>query len=338
MKPHAVTIKDIAKELNISVATVSRALRDTYDVSHETRQQVLDKALEMNYKPNYNAIGLVTNSSHNIGIVLPAVVNYYFSTVISGIQEVAYKNGYNIVLYVTNDSAEREKDILYDISPGNIDGLLLCVSSDSDQSEHFTKIINMGIPIVFFDRVASHIDTSKVMQDDFNGAYAAVDHLIKSGYKKIAHITGPTGLLFTEKRMEGYLLALKEHNFPIKKEWIIHSGFTQNCGSADMIQLLKCTEKPDAVFAVNDRKAIGAMLVLKKKKIKIGKQIGIIGFTNDPMSEIISPTLTTVEEPAKEIGRKSCELLMKHIFKKHFIAEEVILPTKLIIRESTQKL
>jgi len=337
MKPHAVTIKDIAKELNISVATVSRALRDTYDVSHETRQQVLDKALELNYKPNYNAIGLVTNSSHNIGVVLPAVVNYYFSTVISGIQEVAYKYGYNIVLYLTNDSAEREKSILSDISPGNIDGLLLCVSSESDQNEHITKVVNMGIPIVFFDRVASNIGTSKVMQDDFNGAYAAVDHLIKSGYKKIAHITGPSTLLFTEKRMEGYLLALKDNNFPVKKEWIINSGFTQNCGSADMIQLLKCKEKPDAVFAVNDRKAIGAMMTLKKKKIKIGKQIGIIGFTNDPMSEIISPSLSTVEEPGMEIGRKSCELLMKHIFKKYFIAEEVILPTKLIIRESTQR-
>lgn len=337
MKPHFVTIKDIAKELNISVATVSRALRDTYDVSQDTRQQVLNKALEMNYKPNYNAIGLVTNSSHNIGIVLPTIINYYFSTVISGIQEVAYKNGFNIVLYVTNDSAEREKDILFAISPGNIDGLLLCASSKSDQSEHFAQIIDNGIPIVFFDRVAPNINTSKVMQDDFNGAYAAVNHLIQKGYKKIAHITSPPGLLFTEKRMEGYLLALKEHNFSVKKEWIIHSGFTQNCGTADMIQLLKCKQKPDAIFAVNDRKAIGAMLALKEKNIKIGKEIGIVGFTNDPMSEIISPSLTTVEEPAMEIGKKSCELLLKHIFKKHFIAEEIILPTKLIIRESTEK-
>lgn len=337
MKPHFVTIKDIAKELNISVATVSRALRNTYDVSRDTREQVLSKANEMGYVPNYNAIGLVKNSSFNIGIVLPAVINYYFSTVISGIQQVAYENGFNIVLFVTNDSAEREKDILNAVSPGNIDGLLICVSSRSDQTEHFARVMNKGIPIVFFDRVAPDIHTSKVMQDDFNGAYKAVRHLIQSGYKKIAHITGPADLLLTEKRMGGYLSALKDHYYPVKQEWIVHSGFTQECGAADMHRLLQCRQRPDAVFAVNDRKAIGAMIVLKKEKIEAGKEIGVAGFTNDPVSEIISPSLTTIEEPAMEIGKKSCELLLKHIFKAHFIAEEITLPTKLIIRESTQK-
>ncbi|MFT3705192.1 MAG: LacI family DNA-binding transcriptional regulator [Agriterribacter sp.] len=337
LKPHSVTIKDIAKELKISVATVSRALRNAYDVSPVTREQVVSKATEMSYVPNYNAIGLVKKSSFNIGVVLPAVINYYFSTVISGIQQVAYENGYNIVLFVTNDSADREKDIVNAVSPGNIDGLLICVSSGSDQTEHFTRVMNKGVPIVFFDRVAPDIHTSKVMQDDFNGAYKAVTHLIKQGYKKIAHITGPADLLLTEKRMSGYLAALKDHYYPVKQEWIIHSGFTRECGADDMRRLLACRHKPDAIFAVNDRKAIGAMMTLKKAKIKSGKEIGVAGFTNDPVSEIISPSLTTIEEPGLEIGKKSCELLLKHIYKPHFIAEEITLPTKLIIRESTQK-
>jgi LacI family transcriptional regulator len=298
---------------------------------------VLAKALELNYKPNFNATGLVKNSSHNIGIVLPSITNYYFSTVITGIQEVAYKNGFNIVLYLTNDSSEREKYILHELSLGNIDGLLICVSSNSDQSEHFQKIIDEGTPIVFFDRVASDIKTSRIMQDDFNGAYKAVEHLIECGYKRIAHIAGPSGLDFTEKRLEGYLSALKTHRLPARKEWIIHSGFTQDWGRKDLLQLLKCKQVPDAIFAVNDRKAVGAMLALKKKNIQIGKQMGIIGFTNDPMSEIVSPTLTTIEEPALEIGQKGCELLLKHINKKNFIFEEITLPTRLIARESTRR-
>lgn len=337
VKPHSITIKDIAKELKISVATVSRALRNAHDVSQVTREQVVSKANEMEYVPNYNAIGLVKKSSFNIGIVLPAVINYYFSTVISGIQQVAYEHGFNIVLFVTNDSAEREKDILNGLSPGNIDGLLICVSSGSDQTEHFVRVMNKGVPIVFFDRVAVGINTSKVMQDDFNGAYEAVRHLIKQGYKKIAHITGPADLSLTEKRMGGYLSALKKNYYPVKPEWIIHSGFTQECGATDMKRLLTCRHRPDAVFAVNDRKAIGAMMILKKENITSGKEIGVAGFTNDPASEIISPSLTTIEEPGLEIGKKSCELLLKHIFKPHFIAEEITLPTKLIIRESTQK-
>jgi len=337
MKRHFVTIKDIARELNISVATVSRALRDTYDVNQETRQMVLRQAESMHYKPNFNATGLVKNSSHNIGIILPAITNYYFSTVITGIQEIAYKSGYKIVLYITNDSAEREREILDDLSLGNIDGLLVCVSSRTGQNDTFEQIIADGTPIVFFDRVASDIHASKIMQDDYDGAYKAVEHLIKQGYTKIAHIAGPADLLFTEKRMEGFRAALKDYQIPVKKEWIIHSGFSIEYGEKDALQLLKCKKKPDAIFAANDRKAIGAMLALKKKKIAIGPQMGIIGFTNDPMCGIISPTLTTVEEPALEIGRKSCEFLLNHIRKKNFAVQEVTLPTRLIVRESTKR-
>jgi len=338
MKTHFVTIKDIAKALNISVATVSRALRNTYDVNPETRQQVLAKAIEMKYKPNFNAIGLVKNSSNNIGIILPVITNYYFSTVITGIQEVAFKNGFNMVLYLTNDSAKRESEILDELSFSNIDGLLICVSSMPDQSDHFQRVIDNGIPIVFFDRVASDIKTSKIMQDDFNGAYKAVEHLVRSGYKKIAHIAGPSGMFFTEKRLEGYLSALRAHKLQVNKQWIIHSGFSQKYGETDMLQLLACRQRPDAVFAANDRKAIGAMVTLKKHNIEIGKQMGVIGFTNDPMAEIVHPSLTTVEEPALEIGRISCELLIKHIIKKNFVPREIILPGKLIIRDSTKRI
>lgn len=334
---HYVTIKDIAKKLNISVATVSRALRDTYDVSKDTRKKVLKTAEELKYKPNYNAIGLAKRSTHNIGIVLPFITNYYFSTVITGIQEAAYARNYNIILFLTNDSAERELAVIDNLSIATLDGLLVSISSDSDSCEHFQKVINEGVPVVFFDRVPTHIKTSKVMQDDFNGAFEAVEHLIKNGYRKIAHIAGPKGLLFTERRLQGYLAALKKHNLPVDNNHIIHSGFNQESGENDTYKLLKCAVKPDAIFAANDRKAIGAMVALKKKKIKIGKGIGVVGFTNDPISSLISPTLTTISEPAFEIGKLSCELLLKHINKENFIPEEKILTGKLIVRESSSR-
>jgi LacI family transcriptional regulator len=334
---HHTTIKDIAKRLKISVSTVSRALRDTYDVSQDTRDKVLAMASELHYKPNFNAIGLAKGRTHNIGVIVPFITNYYFSTVITGIQEVAYNQGFNIVFFVTNDSPEREKSIIKNLSISGLDGLLISVSSDSEECEHLQQVIDEGIPIVFFDRVATDIQTSKVMQDDHNGAFEAVEHLVKNGYRKIAHIAGPKGLSFTKKRLNGYLAALEKFKLPVRPEWIIYSGFSQECGETDTNQLLQCKDKPDSIFAVNDRKAIGAMIALKKKNIRIGKEIGVIGFTNDPVSSIISPTLTTVAEPAFEIGKKSCELLLKHITKKNFSAQEVILPGKLIVRESTSR-
>ena len=332
------TIKDIAKALGISVATVSRALRDAYDVSPQTRQLVLDTATKMNYKPNFNATGLVKSSTHKLGVIIPAITNYYFSTVITGIQEIAQKNGYNIILYITNDSSDLEKDIVKDLSFSSLDGLLACVSSPSDACMHFQEIIDDGLPVVFFDRVPEEINVSRVMQNDYDGAYKAVEHLIEQGYQNIAHITGSKGVFLTENRMQGYLDALKKHDLPVKKEWIIHSGFSQKAGEADIELLFENTENlPDAIFAVNDRKAIGAMVALKRRNIIIGREVGVIGFTNDPMCEIISPTLSTVAEPALEIGMKSCELLLKHIRKSNFAGEQVILSGELIERESTSR-
>lgn len=335
MRRHFATIKDIAHALNISVSTVSRALRDTYDVNAETRQIVLEKAAELNYKPNFNAIGLVRNRTHNMGVLLPEITNYYFSTLFTGIQEVAYKAGYNLVLFVTGNDAEREVDVVRNLSLSGLDGLLVCVSSEADSEQHFQEVIDNGLPVVFFDRVAGHISTSKVMQDDYNGAFEATTHLLQNGYRRIAHLAGPEGLTFTQSRLKGYIDALRKYKLPVHPEWIIHSGFTQEHGEHDVEKLWRCGEVPDAIFAVNDRKAVGAILALKRKGIQVGKEVGVIGFTNDPVAAIISPALSTIAEPAFEIGKISCQLLLKHIQKKRFEPEEVVLPGRLIVRESS---
>lgn len=336
--PEYVTIKDIARMLNISISTVSRALRDAYDVNPETRDKVLRLAKKLDYKPNFNASGLAGGGTRNIGIILPFITNYYFSMVITGIQEVAYSNGYNIVLYVTNDSPERELDVVKNLNTQHLDGVLVSVCSDSAANCHFERIIIEGTPVVFFDRVLGGVDASKVVQDDYNGAFEAVEHLIQQGYKRIAHVAGPADLDFTKKRLAGYLDALERYDLPIKSEWIVHSGFSQAHGEADLAYLLEQAVPPDAVFAVNDRKAIGVMLQLKKRGIRVGPDFGVIGFTDDPMSAIISPSLSTVAEPAYEVGKQSCELLLQHVVRKNnFQVREIILPGVLIARESTRR-
>lgn len=335
MKKSHVGIKDIAKALNISVSTVSRALRDAYDVNPETKKKVLEAARQLNYKPNLNAAALVSGNTRNIGIIIPFITNYYFSTVILGIQDVAYSNGYNIVLFITNDDPAREYEIIRSLSITSLDGLLISISSGSVSNEHFKELVD-DIPVVFFDRVPKDIKVSKVLQDDFLGAFTATEHLIKNGYNKIAHITGPKHLLFTQNRVSGYLEALKKYNILADEEWIVYSGFSQQNGSEDITQLLRMEKIPDAVFAVNDRKAVGAIIALKEKKIQVGREIGVVGFTNDPISTIIEPALTTIEEPAFEIGRNSCSLLIKHITNKNFEPREIVLPGRLIIRKSSQ--
>lgn len=337
MKSRPVTIKDIAKALDISVATVSRALRDTYDVSQETREKVLQTAAELKYKPNFNATGLVQRKTHTIGILLPAITNYYFSTVITGIQEVAYSNGFNIILFITGDSVERELEIVGDLSVSSLDGLLACISSASDACSHFQEVIDSGIPVVFFDRVATSIRTSKVLQDDYNGAFEATEHLIQNGYQTIAHLAGPAGLTFTEARLRGYKAALLKHGMKMDPEQIVYSGFTQADGEIAANQLFDKSIGIDAIFAVNDRKAIGAMQSLKKRGIAIGSEVGIIGFTGDPVCDLLAPTLSTIAEPAFEIGKRSCELLLKHLRKDNFTPEEVVLPGKLLVGESSRR-
>ncbi|MEX2565143.1 MAG: LacI family DNA-binding transcriptional regulator [Cyclobacteriaceae bacterium] len=329
---HFITIKDIARELNVSVSTVSRALRDTYDVSLETKEKVLEKAKELKYKPNFNARGLSQGKTNHIGIIIPFITNYYFSTVITGIQKTAYNYGYNIILYVTNDSQEREYLITRNLTISGLDGIL--ISTCASNYDHIHEIIDKGIPVVFFDRTNNLIAT-KVMQDDYNGAFEATSHLIEQGYSKIAHITGPKDQKFTQNRLNGYLDALTHYQIPIQNKRIIHSGFSQEYGERDMYKLLGSFSRPDAIFAVNDRKAIGAMLTLKSQKIPIGKEIGVVGFTNDPICTIISPSLTTVSESAFDIGRISCELLLQHIQKHNLPCKEVVLPGELIIRESS---
>jgi LacI family transcriptional regulator len=337
MKGKNVTIKEIAQRLGIGISTVSRALHDAYDVSPETRKKVMALAEELDYQPNPYAVSLVKQRTNILGVLLPEIATHYFSTVVKGIQDVAYSVGYNIMFFISNESLEREKIILKSLNINTLDGLLVSVSSETNTSEHFQKLIAKGLPIVFFDRVLSDVPVSKVVQDDYQGAFNATSHLIQQGYRKIAHLAGPKPLEVTQKRMQGYLDALEQNGLPIRKSYIIHSNMTQEDGVQDISKLLAVKPLPDAIFAANDRKAIGAMLALKRYGYKIPQHIAIVGFMNAPISEVVTPSLTTVEQAAYEIGAKSCQLLIQHIKTPDLEPETVMMPSKLIIRESSIK-
>jgi LacI family transcriptional regulator len=337
MKSKNVTIKEIAQRLGIAVSTVSRALHDAYDVSPETRKKVLALAEELDYRPNPFAVSLVNHRTNIIGVLLPEIATHYFSTVVKGIQDVAYSVGYNVMFFISNESLEREKIILKSLNVNSLDGLLVSVSAETNTSEHFRKLSDKGLPIVFFDRVLSDIIASKVIQDDYQGAYNATAHLIQQGYQRIAHLAGPKTLDIAQKRMQGYMDALTQNNIVVKKNYIIHSGMTQDDGTKDISKLLAVKPLPDAIFAANDRKAIGAMLALRRYGYKIPQHIGIVGFLNAPISEVVSPSLSTVEQAAYEIGAKSCQLLIQHIKSPDMETQTVMMPSKLIIRESSIK-
>lgn len=337
MKSRTIGIKDIAKILNISTSTVSRALRDTYDVNPETQKQVLELAAKLGYKPNIHASALASGSTRNIVVVIPFITNYYFSSVISGIQETAYGKGYNIVLLLTNDDADREKYLIENLSISNLDGLLVSIASGTSHTHHFESIINKGVPIVFFDRVPQDLESSKVIQDDYYGAFRATEYLINKGYRRIAHLSGNLHLLITQNRLKGYIDALNKYKIRVRPEWIIHSGFSCQHGEEDMDRIFELEEMPNGIFAINDRKAVGAIIAIKRKGKTVGKDIGVIGFTNDPISLIVEPSLTTVEEPAFEIGQKSCELLIKHLNNRHFLPKQIVLSGNLIERDSTKR-
>jgi len=242
-----------------------------------------------------------------------------------------------VILYVTNDHVAREQNLLENLSTSSLDGLLISISSDSSTNDHFEQLMAKGMPIVFFDRVPKDIDASKVVQDDFAGALQATEYLIRQGYTRIAHIAGPENLQFTQQRLNGYLQALKQHNMAIDTRLIVYSGFSQAHGATDTLQLLTLSDRPDAIFAANDRKAVGAIQTIKQQGLRVGQDIGVIGFTNDPIATVVEPNLSTMEEPAMEIGKRSCALLIRHIKNRDFEIQDMVLPGKLIERDSTKR-
>lgn len=331
-----ITIKNIASELHLSVSTVSRALNDHPDIHNKTKKLVNMVANELGYKPNIIARNLKTMRSNQIGVIVPEIRHDFFSNAISGIEEVAYQKGYTVIIAQSSEQQEREIINLNSMYLHRVSGILVSISQTTTSSEHFRRLIDKGVKMVFFDRVCNDLNVPKVHIDDFESSYKVVSYLLEKGYKKIIHFAGPQILDICQNRRCGYEKALKDAKVsydPI----IFEGGMHENDGYEHVNELLKLGIKECAIFAVNDPVAIGAMKRLKELKIEIPKQIGIVGFSNNPITELVSPQLTTLEQPAFEMGRKAAEILINEIEEKyegeHHI--DVKIDTNLIIREST---
>ncbi len=331
------TIKDIARNLDLSTSTVSRALSDHPDISRETKDRVQAVAREMDYHPNTIAKSLQQKQSMIIGVVVPQVKHYFFASIMAGITDVAYQAGYTVMICQSNEDVQREMSNINVLISHRVAGLLISVSSTTTNTDQFSRFKKGGIPLVFFDRVCTGVDVSTVVVDDYDGAFHATEYLIGKGHKCIGHLGGPETLSIANLRYEGYRDALEKNGMSFCGEWVVRGGLNEEDGTDSATRLLeKAQAKPDALFCVNDPVAMGAMIALKKKGYRIPDDIAVVGFTDNPMAEIMEPPLTTVRQPAYEIGKTAAELLLNQIRDTSHRAQPVhkVLKTELIIRKS----
>ena len=331
------TITDIAKKLKISASTVSRALNNHPDIKKETKDQVKKLAEKLNYSPNPIARSLKTKRTNVIGVIVPEIKHDFFSSAISGIEEVAYHSGYIILVCQSNESYEREIINTNALMHQRVAGLIVSISQNTKNGNHFKESIDRGIPLVFFDRACNDISTNKVIIDDARSAFIAVTHLIERGHKKIAHFSGPKTLEICIQRLKGYKNALKKANIPLSDKLICYGDLHEDNGYASMDTLLKQNIIPDAIFAVNDPVAIGAFQRIKEAGLKIPEDIAIVGFSNNRITSLIDPPLTTVNQPSFDMGKKAAEILIEMIEKENNDNQRktVVLDAELIVRGST---
>ncbi|TDQ18632.1 LacI family transcriptional regulator [Algoriphagus boseongensis] len=343
MKLEQATIKDIARELNVSSSTVSRALKDYPGISDETKRKVKELAEKMNYRPNAIALSLRKSRSFTIGVIIPEVVHFFFSTVISGIEEVAFSRGYNVILTQTNEKLAREKSSVDTMLSNQIDGFLVSYSKETTDFNHFSRLLDQGFPIVFFDRVPEIEDSVNVVVDDFKGSYEASKHLILQGYRRIYHISGPVQLKISKERLRGYQAALEDHGIKFENSWVIECPRgDENEAKEITLEILKTnSEKPDAFFCHNDMAAVGVMMACKEMGLKIPQDIGVVGFSNWQFCTMLDPSLSSVAQPGFKMGAKATEILLDIIEKKINTKETqntFVLDTELLVRKSSVKI
>ena len=330
------TIKNIASQLHLSASTVSRALNNHPDIHIKTKTLVKQVADELGYNPNIMARNLKSRTSNQIGVIVPEIRHDFFANAISGIEEVAYQKGYTIIIAQSNEQQEREILNLDSMYLHRVAGIIVSISQTTTSSEHFKRLLDKGTKMVFFDRICDDLNTPRVRIDDLESSYKVVEYLIKKGYKKIVHFAGPKTLGICINRRLGYEKALTDLNvgyMPL----IFEGGMHENDGYKLVDDLISSGIDSCAIFAVNDPVAVGAIKRLKELKIKVPEQIGIVGFSNNPITEMISPSLTTVDQHSFEMGRKAAEVLISNIENPLSSSSEIDikLETTLIIREST---
>ncbi len=339
MKSGQVTIHDIARMLNISASTVSRALSGNPRISKTTREKVKKLAERLNYQPNIVASHLRTGKSRIIGIVVPHLNRNFFSNVIGGIEQTASEAGYRVIITQTYELYEKEVENINALMNARVDGILVSVSGGTKTYGHFDLVKKRGIPLLFFDRTIDEIETSRVMIDDFRGAYNAVKHLIDEGFKNIAHFAGPQHINIYKNRWMGYRQALKESGLFCEKKFTFPDHLTEEKGWKACEKLMKLKKRPDAIFSASDISALGAIRYLKEHRFKIPEDMAIVGFANEPFTSIMEPGLTSVEQKGLQMGARVASLFFEEIHQQgeRKSYQKIIIEPELIVRKSSLK-
>ncbi len=336
---HQATIIDIARLVGVSNSTVSRALHNHSDISSETRQAVLDMAAQLDYQPNQLAYNLAKNKTNTVGLIVPEFHNRFFPNVIMGAHKILTAQGYNLTIMQSNESYAVEVANTKAMLANQIDGLLISLTQETNNYEHLHVFEKRGIPLILFNRVCEEVSAPKVVVDDFEGAFTAVEHLIQNGYKRIAHLGGPLNLSVSRERLRGYLAALEKHGKEVEEELIIQGMLTQQKAKIYGNHLLELENRPDAIFAINDSAAIEIMLMAKEKGISIPDQLGVVGFSDNAESAYIGPGLTTIRQPTIEMGGTTAQWILNMIETEEDLnlSEVRVLKTELIVRGSSAR-
>ncbi len=334
-----ITIYDIARELDISPATVSRGLKDDPAVKKATRKKIQDLARQLGYRSNPFASNLRKKHTHTIGVIVPRLSSYFMSTVIAGMEQVATAEGYNLIISQSSESMAKEKNNVTTMFNSRVDGLLVSLTYETDNIAHFEPFINKGIPVIFFDRILEHELCMGIIIDNFKAAYEATKHLLVQGCRRVMHIGGnPISHVYSE-RLRGYKKALADQKISVDQKLILTRNMSEEAGIEAAEHILRMKQKPDAVFSANDTCAIYCMLSLKKAGLRIPEDIAFAGFNNDPMSKVVEPALTTVNYPGYAMGESAATQLINHLngISAMKATNIIVLRSELLIRGSSLK-
>ncbi|MGB8193054.1 MAG: LacI family DNA-binding transcriptional regulator [Chitinophagaceae bacterium] len=333
-----INIRELANELKLSVSTISKVFSNSYEISQETRQRVLETAARLNYIPNTYASSLRKKKSKNIGVVIPEVADSFFSLAINGIESVAKENGYHVLVYLTHESFENEKNILKEFQGKRVDGVLISVSRETSQSDHINDLISNGVPLVFFDRVCEDVQTAKITTDDLESSYEATAHLIQQGCHKIAFLSISNSLSISNKRLEGYLQAHADHKLKQDKSSIVLCTNDAEKNYSLIRKLLQRKNRPDGIVVSVEKLTTPVYKACESLKLKIPKDIRVICFSNLDTASILNPSLSTITQPAYEMGKMAALILFKALQKENLnlTSESLVIPSSLVVRKSTR--
>lgn len=334
------TIHDIAKELNTTAATVSRALNDHSSISAAMKEMVRKTAHQLNYQQNRIASSLRSGKTFVLGVVIPSADISFFGSVIHGIEKVAKSHGYNVILFQTNETHEDEVQGIRTLLQSNVDGIIASIAKETTQYDHFLEVKKRKIPLILFDRAIDELGVSTVVIDDYKGAFMATEHLIQQGYTRIAHIAGPPHIKIFHQRLKGYVDALSAHQVRIDEDLITYGKVSADSGRACAEQLLKLQDPPNAIFAVEDFTALGALQAIKESSWNCPGQIGLVGFANEAFSAYITPSLTTIDQQTALMGQEAARIFMDLRQEDPTLEKEpqkIVLEPLLIPRESSRR-